>query len=145
MSQQPSDFDMETFRHECDRRRIAIRERFRQWLISVDRPDLLADFDSNMRDVDLGLTAARNIWHSISAAQRHTLKTAIYGPLERHGVWYGPNDGDFARVCKIGTIRNLIARSLVDCDGGAFDPEARVVISDHGRFVVKHGPVGGDQ
>lgn len=110
--------------------------RVRNWLFSEGRPDIVAKFDKEMKDIRSGAYAARMCWHSISPAQRRALSAAgDSGALVRMGKQYNSVAGS-AGICRLKTIRALIAHELLDCDGGAFDPESRVVISDRGRFVL---------
>lgn len=50
-----------------------------------------------------------------------------------------PGVDTIAKAARLDTVRNLAARELVAWDGTAFDPEARAVLSERGRFVVRHG------
>lgn len=101
--------------------------------------------DEKMRDIRLGVDGAQGTWHSISPAQRRALvaasqaKALVRESGSRH--WFGSvgEPHAVARVCSLPTARNLIARELLAVDGGAFDPERRLVITERGRFVVKHG------
>lgn len=104
-------------------------------------PELVARYDRDMRDIDLGITNARSEWHSISPAQRRALLTAAeHGRLDRVGKEYRhPKRYQPYRPIHVATIRNLCARDLLAWDGGAFDPEAAVVVTERGRFVVQHG------
>jgi hypothetical protein len=127
-----------------DARDKAQSERMRQLLLSEGRPDLVAELDAKIKDIRLGLAQARSCWSALSAPQREALVyLSKHKQLVRHlpGV-YGRTEGLGSGLprFRLATVRNLIARQLVDLEGGAFDPERRVVISDRGRFVVQRGP-----
>lgn len=124
--------------------RVATEHYFRYQL---NRPDVADRFMQRMRDLDLGLTGARAVWHSISPAQRHALSyiAGHGGRLERHGKAYQPVTGEAPRrSIRILTLRPLAERNLIAWDGGAFDPEQAVVLTERGRFVLKHGERGTD-
>lgn len=120
---------------------------FRRTILETGHPDaekILAEYDRAMRDNRLGLTSARNCWHSISPAQARVL--AIMGAgCELHqsrlrplmydavGRWNIPD------VCSLRTARPLCAHELAHVDGGAFDPERRIIITERGLFVLRHG------
>ncbi len=113
----------------------------------------LARYDRRRRDLDLGLTGARNCWHSLSPAQRRVLEALEPGrelvrlrcPRSGYAAVAARSALDsIKRICRLPTVRNLASRSLLDWDGGALDPEARAVLSDRGRFVLAHGKGVGD-
>lgn len=111
-------------------------------MLMTHRPDVLLEFDGAIRDLRLGLTSARNAWHSISPAQRRALQACVdAGHLVKNADKRSRYDipGGAAAALGISTIRKLIAHDMLDCDGGALDPEERVVASERGRFIVKHG------
>ena len=134
---------MEEVAHAIDQRMRQRREAVRQMLVEKDRADLLAKYDQDLRDNDLGVSAARSVWHSISDAQRRvlvgmrtgrrclrqTIKPCVY-------VIDGPGSVGHIRLA---TMRNLSARGLVHVAGSAFDPESDFVLTEHGRFVLSHG------
>lgn len=103
------------------------RESFRAFLVDMGPRGIAAlkDYDRAMRDLDSGVSHARDIWHSISPAQRRALVEAA--------------EGKQPKVRTIATLRNLADRDLLAWDGGAFTPEARVVITERGLFVLRHG------
>lgn len=120
------------------------RQRFREFLIAEGRPDILAQYDEQMRLSDLGITGARMCWHSISLAQRWALTEAAKhgGRLERIGKEYRHRDRHQPyRPIYLRTVRNLCARELLAWDGGIPDPEAAAVVTERGLFVLKHGPI----
>jgi len=130
---------------QIERRSQRQLARTRAMLMEAGRSDLVSDLDTNLRDIRLGLTGARSAWHSISKAQRSVLEVMVSGrwlvrsPASR--TRYDAHGEPFAvsNVCGIATIRNLTARDLLACDGTAFDPEARLVLTERGRFVLTHG------
>lgn len=140
--------DDEEILHRMEGEWIARRAEVRKLIADAGRPDVLAQYDQNMRDIDTGIAGARSTWHSISPAQRRALTALVNGDgkMQRRngdspiydgnlygGRFYGP-------ICRLPTVRNLIARELLACEGGAFDPECAVSITERGRFVVEHGP-----
>lgn len=103
-------------------------ERVRALILARGGPDALADFDAEMKRLRNGTEDAENLWHSISGVQRRLLLAMRAG------------DGKVARgTVRIATLRNLANRDLIAWDGGAFDPEASAVLTEHGRFVIAHG------
>lgn len=103
--------------HEFERQRRESHQRVRA-IIAEGNPLIAAEFDKNMRDIETGVTHARNIWHSISPAQRRDLALIDAVKLEK---WNLP------------TLRNLRRRGLITTD-------LDVKITEHGRFVLKFGP-----
>jgi hypothetical protein len=93
----------------------------------------LQDFDRRLRENVLGLTGARSAWHSLSIAQRQALQAA--------GIGNGklvPGRG-FGLL----TLRALSQRGLLHCSGPIRDPEAEFVVTERGRFVLRHGQTEG--
>lgn len=129
-----------------DRESAQKTERVRALLLAEGRPDLVADLVARLRDIRLGLDAARNCWHSISSAQRRVLlllaegRVLVRPPHSRtrcHAIGPPHALGD---VCSIATARALCKHELLACDGVLLDPERRMVLTERGRFVVRHGP-----
>lgn len=114
------------------------------------RLDVLADFDANMRDLKSGVQGARSAWHSISAAQRRVLlimetgRCLVRPPHSRTRCYAIGAPHALRDVCSIATARALCARALIACDGTVFDPEAKFVLTERGRFVLAHGRTGDD-
>lgn len=121
------------------------QRRVRALLYEQGRPDLVQMLDAKLREIHLGLDRAKSIWHSISIAQRRTLVLMGEGRhlvrKSRSRTYYNAIGGpeDIMEVARLPTVRNLAARNLVAWDGGALDPEARVVLTEHGRFVLDRG------
>lgn len=123
------------------------RDEFRAWMLKWSETNpaartALEHFDARMRDLATGVTGARSVWHSISQAQRRALESAEQhgGRLDRVGIEY--------RHCArhqpylpiyVRTLRPLCSRDLFAWDGGAFDPESAVVLTERGRFVLARG------
>lgn len=120
------------------------RQRVRHFLLDEGRPDLLAEYDAKMRDLDSGVMGAQSTWHSISATQRRALTEAAEhgGKLVRVGKEYrhGARNQPYKPIY-VKTVRNLCSRDLLAWDGGAFDPESAAVVTERGLFVLSHGPV----
>jgi len=86
-------------------------------IIAESGPDAVAEFDRNMKDIRTGVSHARNLWHSITEAQRRAMTELSQGRFN----------------CKPVTLRCLMQRGLAVWD--APKPE----LSEHGRFVLKFG------
>jgi hypothetical protein len=120
-------------------------EAVRAMLIEAGRPDLAVDLDARLRRIRLGIDGAQGQWHAMSNVQRRALQLMSEGRKlmrEPHSDWYhgigSPMRVD--RICRTPTVRVLISREMVDLEGGAFDPERTVSISERGRFTLKYGP-----
>ncbi len=128
-----------------DKKNAAERADFRVWLRrQPDGETHLARYDARLRDLDTGITAARNAWHSISTAQQQVLTKALRvrsGRIVRRSIKPSVyvHDGGNVLLCRVSTIRNLCAHELLAWDGGAFDPEQAAVITERGRFVATQG------
>lgn len=137
-----SDYDplMQELELEFQRR----HENVRQMLYEAGRPDLVAELDRKTRENELGITGARATWHSISQAQRYTLALAWRhdGHLYLSGKEYRPRElrGEYHPI-RVTTIRNLCARELMAWEGGIFAPEQAAMVTEHGQFVLRHGPL----
>jgi len=122
-------------------------ESVRQMLRDAGRHDLVEELDARLRSVRLGINGAQGTWHALSAVQRRTLVAMGEGrhlvrrqpPAARYDAVGSRNDA-IANLCRVATVRNLASRELVSWEGGAFDPEAKAVLTERGRFVLKHGP-----
>lgn len=124
------------------------RERVRSIVCEAGRPDVLEEFDRNMKDIDTGVTGARSAWHSISVAQRralllladgYELRREPYSRTKYEGYCANRKRDALGYVCSIGTVRALCARELAHVNGGAMDPEKSIVVTERGKFIVKHG------
>lgn len=121
--------------------------RTRQFLLEQGRPDLASDLDASLKDVRTGVSGARGTWRALSKVQRDILRTLhdtghklVRTPSLR--TFYdavGGNADAISKAAGIRTVRNLCRRELLTCDGTLTDPERRVVLTDHGRFVLRHG------
>jgi len=114
----------------------------RQMLIANGRQDLADDLDRRLKDIATGVDGARNCWHSISPAQRRAIELLAGGTaLARVGNSYivvGRKGADVV-ACRLRTARALCAHELIAPDGPVFDPEARFVLTERGRFVLDRG------
>lgn len=131
---------------EIERRERETTARVLDMLHEEGRPDLAGQLEAKIRDIESGIYGARSAWHSISAAQRRVLVAMEPGRIvvrengsTRQYEGVGANVDATGRLCDIRTLRNLCARDLIACDGDAFDPEAKFVLTEHGRFVLAHG------
>lgn len=148
--------DGEPVQDVLDEKSVADRERFRSFLADLGPrgADALRGYDAAMRDHDSGVSGARMCWHSISPAQRRALlflapgralvrcgwTPHFYDAVCATGAW--PGLSTIAKAARLDTVRNLAARGLVRWDGGAFDPEARAVVTERAVFVLEHGRTG---
>lgn len=114
----------------------------RKMLIDIGRDDVLAQYDADMRDLRLGITGAKSIWHSISEAQRRVLIYAGHGlRLQRS---HRPNTFDaigpgleVVNVARLPTLRNLSSRELIHPRAirtGAFRKRRNL------RMYLQHSP-----
>jgi hypothetical protein len=140
--------DYDPILQQIDYRSQQSRERVRAIIREAGRPDILTEFDRNMKDLDTGITSARSVWHSISAAQRRALMMLADGyelrrmPASRtkyEGYCAVRKRDAIGYVCPIGTVRALCARELAHVNGGPLDPEKSIVVTERGQFIVKHG------
>ena len=123
----------------------------RQVISEAGREDVLREFDKNMWDIETGVMQARNVWHSISPVQRRVLIALYEGRTLRRASW---SKSQFEAVgmrtkgtdamgviCSMPTVKNLVARGLLDCEGGPDDPMRQLQISTKGNFVVRRGQI----
>jgi hypothetical protein len=135
-------FDIE---HEFETEMRDRRERVRAKIITSGREDVLAEYDRDMRNLDLGITGAQNTWHSLSLAQRRIVRLMATKSLKlmkrRGGTIFDARttEGTVERVTTIVSVRALIARGIVQCEGGAFDPESIVSLTEKGKFTWDKG------
>ncbi len=128
-----------------DERMAAERDEFAAFVLTLpDGAAVLARHQARLRDLDLGITGARNAWHSISSAQRAVLiaaATTKKGRIVRRTVKPSVyvRDGGVDLLCRVATVRNLCERDLMAWDGGAFDPEQAAALTERGHFVLRHG------
>ena len=100
------------------------------------------DYLAKMREIDNGISGARGCWAAMTATQRRALTEANIhgGRLDRDGKGYRhASRNQPYRPIYAASVRNLCRRDLMAWDGGAFDPEASAVVTERGRFVLKHG------
>jgi hypothetical protein len=131
--------------HKIERQMAADRERVRELIKREGTADDLDFYDQSMRDLDRGITQARNAWHSLSDAQQRVLAFLATDTVKLtkrvDSKVYDANTGreTIERVATLATIRAMAARELVQWEGGAFDPESIVSLTERGRFVVDKG------
>lgn len=133
------------FIHRLERETLEKRGRVRAILQESGRDDLVQKYDQDMRDLDLGLIQARGIWHSISQVQRKLLMLLSKESLklqkrEGSSIYDAVNAKErLENVAMLKTVRPLLARDLLQCEGGVFNPEAVVTLTERGKFVVEKG------
>lgn len=140
--------DDEEFWRQFEIAELKKQESFRTFILEQGRPDILDEYDARMKKIHNGTDRAESLWHSISEAQRRTLK--LLGEPQAKLYQYPTNEKQFCLrlktglVCKVrrSTVRSLADRELLDWEGGAFTPEAKATLSERGRFILKYGPVG---
>jgi hypothetical protein len=117
-----------------------------RFLVAEGRKDLAEELRLRLAAVDSGLISVGSIWLALSSHQRAVLVLlAKFRSVRRvrgcvYEVATTEDRAQPAFPTRLGTIRALGARGLIDWTGGAFDPESSAIISDRGRFVVTHGP-----
>lgn len=137
--------DTERILHEIERQERERSARFRQFMIDEGHADRLPEFDRKMRDIVTGVDGARRTWEALTEPQRRVMREldgrlylircpASRTRYEAHGEPHATGD-----LCGLPTVRNLIARELLACDGGALDPERKLVMTERGAFVLRHG------
>lgn len=136
--------DVEAILQEVERKSRESRARVRAML--KNRPDLLADYDRQMKEVDSGIAGAKSCWHSISSAQRTVLRIMGEGRYLRRALrnpkrYDACGRGVILNVCRLATARKLCAHELIHVNGSATDPEAEFVMTERGRFVLRWGPI----
>jgi hypothetical protein len=118
---------------------------FAEWMRTKQgRPDLADKYLARVREIETGVYGARACWHALSLAQRRILIEANQhgGRLDRVGKEYRHKARNQPyKPVYVATVRNLCERDLMAWDGGAFDPEAAAIVTERGRFVLKHGAV----
>lgn len=137
--------DEERLMQQLDEQSRESSRRVRQVIMEAGRPDVLAEYEADMRNLNLGLTSARSCWRSISPAQAYALAVVGTGRTLRR-TKYQPTFYDaygephaVSKVCRLNTARALCAHELLAPDGGALDPEAKFVITERGSFVLRFG------
>lgn len=130
---------MADIEHQIEKISRQRRNAVRDILLEKGRPDLVAEFDAKIKRIENGTDGAERTWSALSPAQKRALKLASYGPLRRAKHTHQFFGEIIAPRARLSTVRNLIARDLLACDGGAFDPERVLVLTERGRFVLKHG------
>lgn len=98
---------------------------------------------ATLREIDLGTYGAKATWAALSAQQRRVMWL-----VEKHGPrlirfkkeYIAENVRHQMHVpIYVSTIRPLCARDLLAWDGGALDPEAAIVLTERGQFMLRHG------
>lgn len=128
-----------------DEKSAAERAEFIEWLRREAGDEAADRHLAKMREIDTGVYGARGCWAALSLAQRRALAEAERhgGRLDRVGKEYRHSARDQSyKPVYVATVRNLCARELMAWDGGAFMPEDAAVVSERGRFVLKHGGPG---
>lgn len=119
-------------------------ERVREIIRESGRDDVLAEFDASLWRLNSGVERARNVWHSISPAQRRALGLlgAAHGQRayreEIRARYLCPFGSIVCRSAK--TMRSLQRRQLVEWWGEWGDPSRIAVLTGLGRFTLKYGP-----
>ncbi len=137
--------DDDAIRQAIDAESMAQRRRIDTFIRVQGHNGLADELKVRLKEVDLGLDGARMTWSSISEAQRRLLLmlfnasalVRVPNSPTRYEVQGAASDS--RSRCGIATARSLCGRDLIHCDGTVFDPEGRFVLTERGRFVVKHG------
>jgi hypothetical protein len=138
MSPEEIDFAIEL---EWKRRRDVVRRVIQEH----GSPKLLAEWERDMRDLDMGLTGARNCWHSLSEAQRRVLTILSAGrwlwrcrhSRKRYEAMGEPHAT--GPVARLDTVYALVRHGLLQWDGPETDFNAKAVLTERARFVLQHG------
>ena len=137
--------DYDELLQQLEREARERNERVRCLIIEAGRKDLLAEYDRNMKEIANGAAMARSCWHSISSAQRFTLRVLGEGRYLARSLRSKNQFDAIGRapvtlaICRLSTARKLCAHGLIHVNGGATDPEAMFCITERGHFVLKHG------
>jgi hypothetical protein len=128
-----------------DEKSLIQRAEFVSYLLSLRRGvDLADEYLAKIKEIETGVHGARACWSALTEPQQRALRIAddVGGRLERMGNKEYRHHGKrvWPHPIRVSTIRCLCSRELMAWDGGAFDPEAVAVITERGRFVLKHGP-----
>ena len=107
-------------------------------LIAEGRPDLADELQAKLREIRLGITEAQATWSAMTSAQRAImLNVAECGRLvkDRNATFSRySNENETCRPVYLRSINPLVRRRLLD-----WDQWPHCVITERGRFVVKHG------
>lgn len=116
-------------------------ERVRAMLMEHGRPDLVRDLDKKLDKIRSGIDGARATWNALSHSQRGALEFMGDGgarlekdPSGTLFTSYGHKQGYVARF-RSPTVRNLLSRELI----GWATNGRKIVVTERGRFVLKHG------
>lgn len=136
--------EVEAFLQELDRKSRETRAKVRAML--QHRPDLLADYDRQMKELDNGIAGAKGCWHALSNAQRRVLIAMGEGrdlrrSIDNPGMYDACGRGCVLNVCRLPTARRLCEHRLIHVNGGATDPEAEFVLTERGAFVLRWGAI----
>lgn len=149
----PTDYD--PVLQAIDRQQQEQSQRTIDFLVAEGRPDLAEELKAKLRDIYTGVDGARATWNALTPPQKRALVSARAGELTTHPQ-LRPNAGGASRTgygqlgraggrlvwtftCFLSTARCLCARDLLHVDGGALSPEAKVIITERGKFVLAHG------
>lgn len=128
--------------HQLDRMSREAQKRVRALIAESNRPDILAEYDATMRDIELGIYGARATWAALSEVQRDVLRS-----LRDNGgyIWPDPrissrcyhshSNGMGVRYRDL-TIRNLSRRNLLDWEAADTPAGVRAVLSERARFML---------
>lgn len=123
------------------RKRMGVRD----LLAAEGRPDLVADLDRKMWEIETGVYGARSTWAALTEPQRAALVALAEGRRAFRAVGsrtvYDAIGGSGVPLggIRLATLRALQARKLVSATGSPSDPERRFEITKPGAFVVKRG------
>lgn len=125
-----------------DRMSRESRKRVRTMIAESGRPDVLAEFDAKMKDIDSGLDGARRTWDALSSTQR-----ALLTALQREGghVWNDPDmpsrsyhsrSNGMSSVVRRATVTNLSRRGLLDWGAGSSPAGSVASLSERALFML---------
>lgn len=135
---------MDDWQQQFDKERRERQAAFVKLLHENGRPDLVADYERDMRSIADGTHGAGSTWYSISKKQRAILRVLERCPFlirSRGNCYDAVSVHKIERgIADLRSLRPLSARGLIHPDGPIFDVEERFALTEHGMFVICHGP-----
>jgi hypothetical protein len=103
-------------------------------------PHILAEFDAGIEEIRSGRHELRNLWHTLSKAQRGVVQSFQH---DSGDLWRPHKDGYYLQrlypfgVCKVraATVRALVAHRVLAFKGDP-DPEDRAGLSGRGYALL---------
>jgi hypothetical protein len=125
------------------------RQRVREIVLESNHPEkdrIVSEYDRNMWAIESGVASARSTWAALTEPQKRVMLALdegrdLFRTRYSRALYDAVGKGFDAvgGICRLPTVKNLHARSLLDCAGGVEDPMRKMLLSDRGRFVLKRG------